>query len=385
MKSGREIALAFPRGGHQEVLIEGVLAYAADHELDWSFVAALESPQLSVTNLARWSGDGILAAISTREQAEAAQALKIPLVCVTSSYPDLDLPSCVVDNRAIGHMAADHLVSKGFRSLIFYGLRDVYYSAERQAGFEELLDRAGYEHDCYLDSPSYADGDGDWLHRNQGLTKWLSGRSGPIGLFAVSDYRARAALDACRAAGLRVPEDVAVVGVDNEELVCSHVRPTLSSVARHDRMRGYRAAELLHRLMSGEDVPEHITIPPMQVVERESTQTFAVTDARLREAMQYLHQHLSDPEMTIDHMARHANVSRRWLEYAFRDALRETPYQYLRRQRLARARWLLIEKPNQKIQRIANAVGFASAKQLAITFKQEVGLSPREYRRTTRR
>ncbi|MAT68361.1 MAG: hypothetical protein CMJ58_02440 [Planctomycetaceae bacterium] len=385
MKNRPEIALAFPRGGHQEVLIEGVLDYAAEHQLDWSFVAALESPQLSVQDLGRWSGDGILAAIRTPDEAACAKGLGIPTVCVTSSLADPGVPACVVDNRAIGRMAADHLVSKGFRSFVYYGLAGVHYSDERQAGFEELLEAAGYEHDAFLDKPALGGPDGDWLHRHGALTEWLKGRSGSLGLFAVSDYRARAALEACQAAGLRVPEDVAVVGTDNEELVCSHVRPTLSSVARNDRQRGYQAAQLLHKLMLGEEAPSLVTIPPMQVIERESTQTFAVSDPRLRDAMEFLHQNLGDPEMTIDDMAKHANVSRRWLEYAFRDSLRETPYQYLRRQRLARARWLLGEKPHQKIQRIALAAGFASAKQMAITFKQEVGMSPRDYRRTARR
>ncbi|MCA9236617.1 MAG: DNA-binding transcriptional regulator [Planctomycetales bacterium] len=384
MKSGPEIALAFPRGGHQEVLIEGVLAYAADRNLDWSFVAALESPLLSIKDLARWRGDGILAAISTREEAECALTINTPLVNITSSFPDLPTPACIVDNRAIGRMAADHLVSKGFRNLLFYGLRDVNFSSERQAGFEEVLDEAGYQHDCFLDYPSYSDCDGDWLQKNHGLAEWLQGRKTPLGMFAVSDYRARAALDACRAAGLKVPEDIAVVGVDNEELVCSHVRPTLSSIARNDRLRGYRAAELLHRLMLGETVPRSTSIPPLEVVERDSTQIFAVSDARLRDAMEFLHRQMHEPDFTIDAVARHANVSRRWLEYAFRDSLRETPYQYLRRQRLARARWLLVEKPNQTIQRVALATGFTSAKQFAFTFKQEVGMSPREYRRTAR-
>ncbi|MAT68583.1 MAG: hypothetical protein CMJ58_03585 [Planctomycetaceae bacterium] len=385
MEPTREVALAFPRGGHLEVLIEGVLAYATEHHLDWNYVAALESHVLSVVDLVDWPGDGILAAINTKEEAACAAAMSIPIVNISSALPESPVPSCVIDNMAMGRLAAEHLISKGFRNLGYYGLRDVTYSDERRAGFEETAAEAGYPSTAFLAFPTYHHRGSNWLQQSRSLAEWLQTIAKPIGLFAVSDYRARTALDACRSLGLKVPEDVAIVGVGNEDLVCSHVRPTLSSVARNNRLQGTRAAEALHRMMLGEKAPPvESPVPPLEVVERESTQTFAVSDPRLREAMQYLHDHLHEPMFTIDDVARHATVSRRWLEYAFREALEETPYQYLRRQRLARARRLLIDEPEEKIYRIAQLSGFSSAKQLAISFQQDVGMSPREYRRTVR-
>ena len=128
------------------------------------------------------------------------------------------------------------------------------------------------------------------------------------------------------------------------------------------------------------DVDLH-PIAPLDIIERESTSTFAVTDERLREALEFLHDNLHSSTFSIDDVTREAGVSRRWLEYAFRDALGETPYQYLRRQRLALARRLLVEEPKRKIYAIAQSSGFSSAKQLAMTFQQDLGMSPREYRR----
>lgn len=382
MAAPQEIALAFPRGGHLEVLIEGVLHYVREKQLNWSYITALESRTMSVTDLAAWPGDGILAAINTVEEAECAKSLNIPIVNVSSALPNPPVPSCVIDNEAIGVLAADHLISKGFSSYAYYGLKDVEYSRQRYAGFAKKIEAAGFDCQQLLYYPTYHLEGSDWLQENRGVANWLQGLTKPLGLFAVSDYRARQALDACRLTGLRVPEEVAIVGMGNEELVCEHVHPSITSIIRNNHLQGYRSAELLDQLMRGEDIKVDLhPIPPLEIVERDSTRTFAVSDPRLRDALEYLHAHLHEPLFSIDDVSREAGVSRRWLEYAFRDSLGETPYQYLRRQRLARARRLLVEEPKKKIYSIAQCSGFSSAKQLAMTFQQDLGMSPREYRR----
>lgn len=383
MKRVREIALAFPRGAHQEVFIEGVLRYARDQGCDWSYITAPESLSLSVLDLVGWPGDGILAAINTAQEATCAASLSIPLVNISSALLRSPVPRSIVDNHAIGSLAADHLVGKGFQAYAFYGLSDVQYSRDRQTGFEERLSAAGYRSVEYLSKPTFGLGGNQWLQQYRVLAEWLATLPTPCGLFAVSDYRARQAIDACRQVGLQVPEQVAVLGVDNEQIICDHSSPTLTSVARNDQLEGYRAAAMLDRLLNGKRVSlEESPIPPLQVVERESTATFAVSDVRLRQALSYLHQHIEKP-ITIDQITEHAGVSRRWLEYAFRDVLGETPYQYLRRQRLAMARRLLAEDPSTKVYSIAQQTGFSSAKQLAIAFQQDYGMSPREYRKST--
>lgn len=379
----QEIALAFPRGAHQEVFIEGVLRYAREQQCNWSYITAPESLSLSVLDLVGWPGDGILAAINTADEARCAATLKLPVVNISSALPKSPTPRSIVDNSAIGHLAADHLMGKGFQKYAFYGLSDVQYSKMRYSGFAERLAAAGYSSTQFLAKPTFGLGGNLWLQQHRAIADWLSQLPTPCGLFAVSDYRARQALDACRQAGLKVPEQIAVIGVDNEQVICEHACPTLTSVARNDQLEGYRAAAMLHRMLNGEKPPfEETPIPPLQVVERESTATFAVSDARVRDALAFLHEHIEKP-ITVDQITRHAGVSRRWLEYAFRDVLGETPYQYLRRQRLALARRLLADEPSAKIYTIAQQAGFASAKQLSIAFQQDFGMSPREYRRST--
>ncbi|MBN1851433.1 MAG: DNA-binding transcriptional regulator [Pirellulales bacterium] len=385
MSQVTEIALAFPRGAHQEVFIGGVLRYAQKHACSWSYITAPESLSISVSDLVGWPGDGILAALNTPAEAKCAESLPMPIVNVSSALTHSPVPSSIVDNHAIGALAAEHLISRAFSVYAFYGLSDVEYSKNRLEGYKAKLASAGYQSIDFMVSPTFGLHSNLWLQQHKVLAEWLSSLPTPCGLFAVTDYRARQVLDACRRVELRVPEQIAVMGVDNEQVICEHAYPTLTSVARNDQMEGYRAAELLHRLLRGEKVLERQqVIPPLEVVERQSTETFAVSDERLRTALAFLHQHIEDP-ITIDEISKYADVSRRWLEYAFRDAMGKTPYQYLRCQRLARAKRLLAEEPNAKIYSIARRTGFSSGKQLTLTFQQQFGMSPREYRRSNRR
>lgn len=381
MSVEQEIALAFPRGAHQEIFIEGVLRYAEERQLPWTYILAAETLALSVLDLKSWPGDGMLAALNTPQEAEFARAVAIPIINISSALETSPVPRSMVDNQAIGVLAAEHLVAKGFQAYAYYGLSDVEYSKQRFAGYQRRLGEAGFESTQFLAKPTYGMQGIDWQRQHHELTEWLRELPTPCGLFAVSDYRAIQVLNACRRLGIHVPGRIAVLGVDNEQVICGHSHPRLSSVSRNDNMEGYRAAELLDSRMRGLEVPWESVTPPVQVVERQSTATFAVTDPRLQAALTYLHDHLEDP-ISIDQVISHAQVSRRWLEYTFRDVLGETPYQYLRRQRLAHAKRLLATEPATKIYGIAQRSGFSSAKQLTIAFQQEFGQSPREFRRS---
>ena len=230
--------------------------------------------------------------------------------------------------------------------------------------------------------PTYRAKGLQWRDQQRRLVKWLAGLSTPVGLFAVTDYRARQVLDACRQIGLRVPQQVAVIGVDNEEVICVHVQPQLTSVGRNNQQEGYHAAAMLDQLIRGRKIENtEEMIPPLGVVARQSTETVAFEDARLCQAIEYLNKHIEDP-IGVQELASHVGVSRRWMEYAFRDALKESPYQYIRNRRLKLAQQLLEEEPTSKIYQIARRTGFSSAKQLSMSFFQEFGQSPREYQRS---
>jgi LacI family transcriptional regulator len=380
-KRAKEIALAFPRGAHQELLINGVLRYAADHDCNWSYITAPESLALSVLDLRGWRGDGIIAAINTPAEAESVREFTIPIVNISGTLPKTPVPRVSLDNHLVGRMAAEHLIERGFEAFAYYGLRSVAYSTVRRESFESRLEETGKTCVELLMPPTYRAKAEQWHDQQRKLVKWLGSLPKPIGLFAVTDYRARQVLDACRQVGIRVPQQVAVIGVDNEEVICMHGEPKLSSVARNNQQEGYHAAAMLDQLVRGRNVAvTEEKIPPLGVVARESTETVAFKDPRLCEAIDFLNKHIDDP-IGVQELASHVGVSRRWMEYAFRDALGESPYQYIRHRRLKLAQHILEEESAAKIYEIARRTGFTSAKQLSMAFCQEFGVSPRDYQR----
>lgn len=383
MQDSQEIALAFPRGSHQEVFIEGIYRYAAEHGRKWSYIVAPEWNSVSIKQLVGWPGNGVIAALNTPSEAECAANYHLPIVNISSALAESPVPRSMVDNRAIGALAAEHLLERGFDSYAFYGMQDIEYSRQRFEGFEEQLKVAGGKSVALTLASTFHLKGNVWLRQQQELTKWLAQLETPCGVFAASDARARQVINSCDQLNLKVPEQVAVVGVDDQQIICEHVHPTITSIARNNILEGYTAASLLDRLMRGKRVPQRDQlIAPLRVVARESTATFAVSDERLRKVLMYFQEHVEDP-VTVGELCAHADVSRRWLEYSFSNVLGETPYQYMRRQRLDYARRLLADEPNTKIYRIAQRVGFSSAKQLTKVFRREFGLSPREFRQST--
>src|SRR4051812_11647039 len=380
-KRAKEIALAFPRGAHQEVFITGVLRYSMEHECNWSYITSPESLAMSVLDLRGWQGDGIIAALNTPAEAACVRHLNAPVVNISGTLPKTPVPRVSLDNGLVGRLAAEHLIERGFETFAFFGLQDVSYSAVRQHAFDATLATRGLRSVALLMPPTYRAKGLPWRDQQRKLVKWLGGLAKPVGLFAVTDYRARQVLDACRQIGLRVPQQVAVIGVDNEEVICVHVQPQLTSVVRDNQQEGYHAAAILDQLIRGRKLEaSEEMIPPLGVVSRESTETVAFKDPRLCQAIEYLNTHIEDP-IGVQELASHVGVSRRWMEYAFRDALKESPYQYIRNRRLKMAQHLLESEPASKIYQVAQRTGFTSAKQLSMSFCQEFGLSPREYQR----
>jgi LacI family transcriptional regulator len=384
MKRPLEIALAFPRGAHQEVFIEGILQYAREKRHKWSYIIAPEWNAVSITQLAGWPGDGVIAALNTPKEAKTAASFHIPVVNMSSALRKSPVPRTMVDNRAIGALAAEHLLDRGFRAFAYYGMRDIEYSNQRLQGFEGRVANAGFDTDSLVLASTFRIQGNFWLRQQRELTTWISTLSTPCGLFAVSDARARQALNACQQLNITVPQQIAVVGVDDQQIICEHSHPTISSVARNNIREGYAAAALLDKLINKRKVPlEDELIPPLAVVARESTASLVVGDERLREALLYFQNHIEDP-VTVAELCRYVGVSRRWLEYAFRGMIGESPYNYMRRQKLDHARRLLTDEPDAKIYSIARRIGFSSAKQLAKAFRREFGTTPRDYRKSAR-
>lgn len=374
-----KIAIAFPTSvSHLEHSLKGIHDYMREHG-QWTLVISAESHSLSVRHLKGWDGDGVIAMLNTQADVRAARQLGAPVVNISGAIERTPLPRVRLDYLQSGRLAAETFLNCGFRRFAFYGLLKLWYSNLYAEGFFEIARSSGAE--CYRhDAASSIGNRQPWRQGVDKLERWLARLPKPIALLAANDRRASMAIDACSRLGLRVPHDVAVMGTDNDLLVCEQCDPPLASIARSGRRIGYEVAVLLDQMCRGEAPPaQDVVIAPEGVVMRASADVLAIDDARLQAAVDFMRLHAATP-LNIDHVARAAGVSRRWLEYAFQRTLRRSPRQFLNQLRVERARQLLADASRPKLGQIAKESGFSSRRQLREAVKNATGSAPREFR-----
>jgi LacI family transcriptional regulator len=286
----------------------------------------------------------------------------------------------MVDQEAIGRLAAEHLLDCGFRRFAYHGLERVWSSEQRKQAFIKHVSRRGGE--CsVLEVPSSIGRRHSWSDWQEPLQQWLKTLKPPVGLMAVHDRRATMVLDACGRVGLRVPDDVAVIGADNDEVSCEICHPPLSSIARNDWRLGREVAMLLDRLMSGKRAPKSdVLVPPEGVVRRRSTDVVAIEDPHVAVVVRFIQEHLSQP-FGMESLAPLVPISRRWLTYRFRECLGLTPHEFICRARVDLARQLLAGARRLPLKEISSACGFSEPRRFRVVFQRLTGTTPAEYRR----
>jgi len=376
----KRVVITFPQHpAFVKRMVEGILDYARDAGR-WSVVWMPEFQAASLDWLEHWPGDGAFVYIASEADARLARSLKIPVVNFAALVRAPGLPTVMVDHRAVGCLAAEHLLARHFRLFGFYGSLGKPFSQLRREGFCETIQQAGGE--CrVLEVPRETDARGRWTNQQQALERWVRSLPRPVGIMACNDPRAGMALNACLAVGLRVPEQAAIIGADNDPVICTDAAVPLSSVARQDREVGCQAAQLLDRLMSGSVPPSSpILVPPEGVVQRRSTESYAVADPQVQAALAYLSEHLGEP-FGVERLLTAAGLSRRPFEVRFQRLLGKPPYEFILAQRVARARQMLAEPGGHNFTTIAAACGFTESRHLRATFQRVTGQSPAEYRR----
>jgi len=325
----------------------------------------------SLEDLSRWEGDGVIARIETREEAETFRRLSVPVVDVANAYHDRSVFRAVNDDRETGRRAGLHLASRGFRRFAFAGVSEVVWSALRLEGFREA---AGVEPALFLQSLSWYKSDAG----DEELRRFLSRLDARTALFACNSAAALKAANACRKEGIAVPGEVALLGVDNEDIPCELARPPLSSVGLQLEEIGYIAAAMLHARLDGRPVEPARAVPPGEIIERESTRIFAFADPLVSEAMRLIRTEAARAG-SIAVLARALNVSRRSLELRFKRETGSTPHEELVRSRIDISCGLLRDG-DATIESIAAAAGFSSAQRFYAVFKERTGLTPGAYR-----
>ncbi len=372
-------AREFDRG-----LRRGIVAYAHAHG-PWIFYE--ESPayvqtltaQQCLRNMRKWKVRG---AIVLQSRFGDAKSLGIPtVVSIETQRLHRSYYQIVCANQEIGRLGAQTLVALGLRHFAYCGLEGLEFSDNRCAGFVDGVGEAGYSARVYCSS-SHNLGE-SWYTEQRRLGHWLSALPKPVGVMACNDDRARMVTEICRTEGFRIPDDIAILGVDNDEQVCRSANPPLSSIALATERGGFEAAALLESLMNGRSPRSRaITVRPTHTVRRQSTDVLAIEDPAMVRAVRFVRQN-SNQNLRVADIAVAAGLSRRTLQGRFKLQLACTPMNEIHRCRADHIARLLTET-NMTVGEIAAACGFEVDAHLARFFSRQTGMTPLAYRRKNR-
>jgi LacI family transcriptional regulator len=382
MPAARKVVLLInPSREHTRGILSGIAKYARLHG-SWTFYRPLEyrEPrfrQKLPSVLKALHPDGIL----MREPPHADEIIEMGVPILSFPYTRERIPgiaNVVTDHVAVGKMAAEHLLDRGFRCFAYCGFDDWWWSRKRQEAFRRKVEEAGFPVDTY--KLPRAKSKRTWSKEIVAIADWLRRLPKPVGLMASNDDRAELVIEACKMPGLGVPDEVAVVGVDNDRTVCELSSPPLSSVALNLGKAGYDAAALLDRMMaSGLDATQTISIQPVHVVTRLSTDVLAVDDPDVAAALRYIRGH-ARTSVGVAAVVANCGASRRVLEKRFRRVLGHTIHDEIARVRIERVTAMLTETQTP-ISQIARELDFPDVAHLSRCFRRATGLSPLQYRK----
>ena len=369
-----ETASSYGRG-----LLRGISRYARLHG-PWSFFLEPGGQEENPPPLREWGVDGVITLLRTRRQARRLLAARLPLVDLDFTIPGLVPWGVCNDEVGVATLAAEHLLSRGLRHFAFVGgsePEDSLWEIQRRDAFVAALGRSGFETRVYP-WPALP-----WGREQKRLARWLKRLPRPVGVLASNDQRARHLLEAARLGGVAVPDELAVIGVDNDETLCELSTPSISSIALDTDAIGYEGAALLHALMRGRRAPKKmVLVPPLGVVARRSTDLLAMADPAVVAAVRFMDANLGRPIRIADVLSV-AGLSRKTLEVRFRKSIGRTPHEELQRRRLERVKSLL-RQTGSPLKQIAKATGFTYVEHLHRIFRQHAGMTPSEYRRQGR-
>ncbi len=377
----KKVALIFwPKVGDQHLFLIGIRQYAAgfSHWLWKGF-----SPVNSAIPLIRaWRPDGIIGMLETPQLARACHRLGVPAVDLGDRLEHQPCIQICVDHRQIGEMGARYFLDRHFQHFAFCGAAGTHFARERHRGFVETLQKADMK--CQTIWFKVGAGVPDtvvaWSQPDPIAARWLAQLPKPLALMASHDQLALMILSTCSEANIRVPEDVAVLGVDDDELMCAMANPPLSSIGFPAKKIGFEAAATLAAMMAGEAAPEApVVFPPLPIVVRGSTESVTASDPDVNRALTLIHANVGK-QLRVADIADNLGISRRALERKFQQERSMGIHDAIRRSRVDLARTLLRET-DMTPRAIATKCGFANLTRLGVVFRRYTGTSPAAYRR----
>ncbi len=367
-------------------LLAGVADYAHYHG-PWSFYWEPGGLETAWPILKSIEADGII--LRDGELLDEVLALKIPAVVVGHKRKEIPgLVNVVTDSAHVGYLGAEHLIQCGFKHFAFAGFTSLAdetasWSQLREEHFARHIERAGFTLSMYRIPAASAHG---WVEERASLAAWLQSLPKPVGLMACNDDCGVQVMEACKIAGLAVPDQVGVIGADNDEIVCGLSNPAMSSVAINFQRAGYESAAALDQLMNSapgtaiKKLPSKIFVPATHVATRRSTDVVAVADSSLGRALKYIRDH-ARRSIGVNDVARAAGLSRRALERRFRSEIGMSILDQIRKARTDQICRMLVET-NLPVGQIAEALDFADVQHFARYFRASRDMSPLAYRKS---
>ncbi|MCK4999671.1 MAG: DNA-binding transcriptional regulator [Anaerohalosphaera sp.] len=367
-------------------VIRGISRYSRDHG-PWEFYrvpgmhrcdAGEKAPSLK--KLKEWGANGII----MREPHNIEQLKELKLPAIICPYLRKPMPNVITidgDHEAEGRMAAMYYIDRAFKNVAYVGLDDFAWSHGLARSFRKTADEAGVKAHVYHQPKKKSQR--SWINEERILSEWLLGLEKPVGVFACTDERGRDCLQAASNAGLAVPDEVAVLGLDNDDMVCEITTPAMSSIIRSTETAGYRAAAMLdEQIRSGKRATGKVIIDPVRVVSRQSTDIFAIEDDEVAKAVSFIRT-MALGNINVDDTVEVTTLSRRMLELRFKRSLGRSIAAEIRRVKLSEARKMLIET-DFSVAKIAEKSGFTTVAYFSNFFSSAQGISPLEYRRRFR-
>jgi LacI family transcriptional regulator len=381
MKKRRRVALLIETSNsYCRGLLRGIHAYVQEYGPWSTYLTELgrgdPAPKWVIDNL---EGDGVIARIENRRIAHAVMNIGLPVVDVSAARTVPELPFVETDDIMIARLAAEHLIERGFHHYAFCGDERYKWSTWREEEFVRIVTQRGHGCPVYRHQPEGGSAPSNMAEEERQLSTWVRQLPKPIGIMACYDLRGQQLLEICRRMGIAVPDEVAVIGVDNDELLCNLSDPPLSSIIPDTHRTGYEAARILDRLMSNKRCKtRELRIAPLGIVTRQSTDVLAIADSDISQAVRFIRQHACDG-INVDDVLQAVPLSRRVLENRFKKLLGRTPHDEILRMQFQRVVQLLTES-SLPLAKVAEQAGFQHAEYLSVAFKRRYGVPPSHYR-----
>ncbi|MEX2513922.1 MAG: DNA-binding transcriptional regulator [Cyclobacteriaceae bacterium] len=368
---------------YSKSLLKGISKYSAEHG-PWTYcrMPLYYRETIGIKGILEWAEDwgahGIIGQLYNEMDIQLLLDAKIPVVAQDFKERFKEIPNITGAYREAGQLGAAYFLKKGFKNFAFYGFNDIVWSRERAEGFEEKINSLGFKVNYFEHRKSRSTD--LWYYKSNSLSKWLHSLPKPIAMMTCDDNQGLHITEACKQNKIRIPEEVAVLGVDNDVMLCDLSDPPLSSIGLDIEKGGYDTARLMeHMIRNGADNFYDIIVKPTQIITRQSTDIYATNDDYIASTLKYIHKNI-EKNLQVDEVVKQVPLSRRSLEKRFLHITGYPIYKYIFNLRIEKFTQRLLET-DQTVFEIALDLGLNDSKNIARQFKQVKGCNPIEYRK----